>query len=280
MNGMGSPFSVASGASVSYAKAYGQEMESPMRPYSMTVGGGHKKSNSVTNIESNPLFVDPKRVLSQLDEEKRNGQDRELEISELKVKFDATLAEKEKRIEELFAEVQAKSSKLSQATSAARMAASEKAAAEKALVDAKERNEKLAMTTEREFSSRKKDLLAKAAKFKKLQSPVLLPKDRRAATLEAINETKSRLYTELNMMTALPFHNENFQAANAATQSSVLLSVTYPPDVLQKEAGGVEVKRGNRLTAALVERAPTFAIDASATEGEITALLAFFHSFV
>ena len=58
---------------LSYSKAYAND-DSPMRP----VNGANMRTSVVKNLESNPLFVDPKKVLSQLEDERRIGQNREV----------------------------------------------------------------------------------------------------------------------------------------------------------------------------------------------------------
>mmetsp|Transcript_7138 Transcript_7138/g.10631 ORF Transcript_7138/g.10631 Transcript_7138/m.10631 type:complete len:634 (-) Transcript_7138:208-2109(-) len=253
---------------LSYSKTYAKETDSPMKVSSgmmisgAAVGSKQQKRN-VAMLESNPLFVDPKRVLSQLEEERKNGQDKEMEISQLKINFDAILVEKDGKIENLSSELEAKNAKLAQATSAARIAANEKLTAERALLDLKERNEKLAAAAEKEFSSKKKELMLKASQYKRMKNPVVVAKD---STLEGLNALKSKLYTDLNLMSAFPFHSDNFSAANAELKSSVKLQITFPPDVVNK-ATNYGVNNGNRLAASAVETAPTVKINSTVIDG-------------
>lgn len=185
------------------------------------------------------------------------------------MRFDATLMEKDNKIEHLSNQLEARSAKLAHAASAARIAQNEKAALERSLAEAKERNDKLNAVQEKEFSARKKELLAKAAQFKRMASPVLKEKD---STVEAINDSKAKLYKALNLMSAFPFHSDNFANANAAMKSSVSLLVAYPPalgnnQAVSQKAKDSVVRNGTKLLASTVEVAPRITIDSSAIEG-------------
>eukprot|EP01035_Chromulina_nebulosa_P034171 gene34171-45826_t len=249
---------------LSYSKAYKQD-ESPMRP--LTSSKKHGNTN-------NPLLIDPKKVLSQMEEERRNAEQVENEIGELKSRFDATLTDRDAKIDRLSSELESKEAKLSHATSSFRVAQNEKFALEKALAEAKEKNEKLQNAQEKEFSGKKKELLLKASQFKKLSGPVLKDKN---STIEGINESKAALYKSLNLMSAFPFHSENFATANSATKNSVVLQVTYPPDLANqnfnnkntnnKASSDCQVKSGRKMLAATVEVAPRVVIDSSVAKG-------------
>jgi len=186
-----------------------------------------------------------------------------MEISQLKINFDAILVERESKIDSLSNELEAKNAKLAQATSATRIATNEKLAAERALLDLKDRNDKLAAAAEKEFSSKKKELMLKASQFKRLKNPIIVEKD---ATLEGLNGLKSKLYRDLNLQSAFPFHSDNFFTANAEVKSTVKLQITFPPDVVNK-AEKYAVSNGNRLAAAAVETAPIVKIDSSIIDG-------------
>ena len=197
------------------------------------------------------------------------------EIGELKSRFDATLTDRDDKIDRLSSELESKEAKLSHATSAFRVAQNEKFALEKALAEAKEKNEKLLNSQEKEFSGKKKELLLKVSQFKKMSTPVLKDKN---STIEGINECKAALYKSLNLMSAFPFHSDNFATANSAIKSSVVLNVTYPPDLASqnynnksvgnKAGGGCQVKSGRKMLAATVEVAPRVVINSSVAQGQ------------
>ena len=199
----------------------------------------------------------------------------------MKARFDATLTDRDSKIDRLSAELESKETKLSQSTSAFRVAESEKVALEKALAAAKEMNEKLQSAQEKEFSGKKKDLLLKASQFKKMSSPVLKDKN---STIEGINESKATLYKALNLMSAFPFHTENFATANSAATNSVVLNAIYPPDLASQNfnaksasnkisnGSGCPVKSGRKLLASTVEVAPRVIIDSSIAEGLTTTI--------
>lgn len=147
------------------------------------------------------------------------------------------------------------------------------------MAEAKEKNEKLQNAQEKEFSGKKKDLLLKASQFKKMSSPVLKDKN---STIEGINESKATLYKALNLMSAFPFHTENFATANSAVTNSVVLNAIYPPDLASQNfnaksasnkisnGSGCPVKSGRKLLASTVEVAPRVIIDSSIAEGPPT----------
>lgn len=186
--------------------------------------------------------------------------------------YDETLSEKERAIKQLSGQLEAKESKLAQVVNTARAAEEEKTTLANALAVEKQRNNELAIGQDKEFTLRKKSLLTKASQFSKIKLTKPILKDR-CASIEAINDSKAKLYKSLNLMSAFPFHWENFAASNKALQHSVSLQVSFPPELKNSKSVGWIVNNGCKLSAATAEVSPTARIDHSSKRNSTIILL-------